>query len=142
MTVTILGRLAGGGLKLPVVSLQALTGSGEVTSERIERHMSLSEYCGVQEHSYLMKIEDDSMQDAGIYAGDLIVVDRSQYAEHGDIIFAVLNAEQVCRRLNMRDNAFILQAENSKYPARHVMEDDDLVIWGVVKRSIRSFEAA
>jgi DNA polymerase V len=142
MTVTILGRLAAGGLQLPVVSLQALTGSGEITPDKVERHMSLSEFCGVQEHTYLMKIEDDSMQGAGLYPGDMIVVDRSQYAEHGHIIFVMLNSEQVCRRLYMRDNAFILQAENNEYPARHVREEDDLVIWGVVTRSIRSYDAA
>jgi DNA polymerase V len=89
---------------------------------------------------YLVKIDGDSMQGAGIYHGDLVIVDRSLYAEHGDIVIAALNTEPLCKRLHMRENEVILMSENPKYPARHVMEGDELVIWGVVKYSVRDHD--
>ena len=72
----------------------------------------------------------------------MVIVDRSLYAEHGDIVIAALNTEPVCKRLDMHGNSVILRSENPKYPPRHVMEGDELVIWGVVKYSIRDHDNA
>ncbi len=77
------------------------------------------------------------MQGAGIYSGDLLIVDRSRDAEHGDIVIAAINTEPVCKRLYRRNGVVILQSENPAYPPRYVMEGDDLVIWGVVRYSVR-----
>jgi DNA polymerase V len=140
MNVTILGPLSSGGTRLPIYSLQELAGLPSPTG-RPETQASLAELCNVNEpHVYLSRIQDDSMQDAGIFSGDLVVVDRSLYAEHGDIVVAALNCEPVCKRLHMRDNVFSLHSDNLKYPPRQVTEEDDLVIWGVVKHSIHTFE--
>ena len=69
-----------------------------------------------------------------------MVVDRSVDPVSGDIVIAALNSEPFCKRLQLRDNAVILLSENPKYPARHVMEGDELVIWGVVKYSVRDHD--
>jgi DNA polymerase V len=52
-------------------------------------------------------------------------------------VIAAINTEPVCKRLYRRDGVLILQSENPAYPPRHVMEGDDLVIWGVVRYSVR-----
>ena len=141
MSVTILGPLSAGGEKLPLYSFQVPAGFPSPAADHIEKHISLDELFDIRApHVYLVKIEGDSMEGAGIYSGDLVVVDRSLYAEHGDIVIAALNSEPVCKRLHMRNNVFILQSENPKYPARYVMEGDDLVIWGVVKYSVRDHD--
>lgn len=57
-----------------------------------------------------------------IYNGGLVIVDRSLYAEHGDIVIAALDSEPVFKCPDMQDNAVILRSENSKYPPWHVME--------------------
>ncbi|MBI6854904.1 translesion error-prone DNA polymerase V autoproteolytic subunit [Pseudomonas cichorii] len=138
MTATILGPLSTEGEKLPFHSFNVPAGFPSPATDHIEKHISLDELCEIRSpHVYLVKIEGDSMQGAGIYGGDLVIVDRSLYAEHGDIVIAALNSEPVCKRLHMRDNVFILQSENSKYPPRLVTEGDELVIWGVVKYSVR-----
>lgn len=77
------------------------------------------------------------MEGAGIFCGDLVIVDRSLTAEHGDIVIAGLNAEPICKRLHMRDSTIILISANSKYPSRYVLEGDELMIWGVVTYSVR-----
>ena len=141
MTVTVLGPLSTGGEKLPLYSFQVPAGFPSPAADHVEKHISLDELFDIRApHVYLVKIEGDSMQGAGIYSGDLVIVDRSLYAEHGDIVIAALNSEPVCKRLHMRDDSLILQSENSKYPPRHVMEGDELVIWGVVKYSVRDHD--
>ncbi|MDH0745312.1 translesion error-prone DNA polymerase V autoproteolytic subunit [Pseudomonas sp. GD03842] len=143
MSVTILGPAASGGERLPLYSFHVPAGFPSPAADHIEKHISLDELFDIRApHVYLCKIEGDSMQGAGIYCGDLVIVDRSLYAEHGDIVIAALNTEPVCKRLHMRGNEIILQSENPKYPARHVMEGDELVIWGVVKYSVRDHDKA
>lgn len=143
MSITILGPLSSGGEKLPFYSFQVPAGFPSPAADHIEKHISLDELFNIRApHVYLVKIEGDSMQGAGIYGGDLVIVDRSVYAEHGDIVIAALNSEPICKRLHMRQHEVILMSENPKYPARHVMEGDELLIWGVVKYSVRNHEKA
>ena len=71
-------------------------------------------------------------------SGDMLVVDRSQYAEHGDIVVASLNARQICRRLHMRGDVVILESQNPDYPPLHVTDNDDLIILGVVTYSVKN----
>ncbi len=143
MSITILGPLSAGGEKLPLFSFQIPAGFPSPAADHIEKHISLDELFDIRApHIYLAKIEGDSMQGAGIFSGDLVIVNRSLYAEHGDIVIAALNSEPVCKRLHMRDEVVILKSENTKYPARHVMDGDELVIWGVVRYSVRAHEKA
>ncbi len=143
MSVTFLGPLLAGGEKLPLYSFLVPAGFPSPAADHIEKHISLDELFDIRApHVYLVKIEGDSMQGAGIYCGDLVIVDRSLYAEHGDIVIAALNSDPVCKRLHMRGGEVILKSENSKYPARHVMEGDELVIWGIVKYSVRDHDKA
>lgn len=107
-------------------------------ADHLERHISLDELFDLRApHMYLVQVEGDSMQGAGIYSGDLLIVDRSRDAEHGDIVIAAINTEPVCKRLYRGNGVVILQSENPAYPPRYVMEGDDLVIWGVVRYSVR-----
>ncbi|WP_158177983.1 LexA family protein [Pseudomonas viridiflava] len=143
MSITILGPLSGGGEKLPLYSFRVPAGFPSPAADHIEKHISLDELFDIRApHVYLVKIDGDSMHGAGIYSGDLVVVDRSLYAEHGDIVIAALNTEPLCKRLHMRENEVILLSENSKFPPRHVMEGDELVIWGVVRYSVRDHDKA
>lgn len=138
MSVTLLGPLDDAGEKLPLYSFQIPAGFPSPAADHIEKHISLDEVFEIRApHVYLAKIEGESMRDAGIFCGDLVIVDRSRTAEHGDIVIAGLNSEPVCKRLHMRDNTIILLSANSKYPPRYVMEGDELVIWGVVTYSVR-----
>ncbi|RMW09862.1 DNA polymerase V [Pseudomonas amygdali pv. tabaci] len=141
MSITFLGPMSPGGEKLPMYSFRVPCGFPSPAADHIEKHISLDELFDIRApHVYLVKIEGDSMRGAGIYSGDLVIVDRSLYAEHGDIVIAALNTEPLCKRLHMRENSVILMSENPKYPPRHVMEGDELVIWGVVKYSVRDHD--
>lgn len=139
MSLTVLGPLKAGGERLPYFSSHAAAGFPSPAADHIEKHLSLDELFDIRApHVYLVRIEGDSMQGAGIFCGDLVIVDRSLYAEHGDIVVASLNTEAVCKRLHMRGADVMLKSENPSYPPRRVLENDDLMIWGVVKHSIRA----
>ena len=77
-------------------------------------------------------------REPGSIPGDVAVVDRSLEPVHGDVVVALLNNDPICKRLCLREKNVILQSENSKYPDRHVLEGDDLSIWGVITYTVRS----
>lgn len=87
---------------------------------------------------YLVRISGDSMEGAGIFDEDLVVVDRAVEARHGHIVIAAVNGEPVCKRLHMQNSQLVLFPENPLYPKRYIMEGDDFMIWGVVTHSIRA----
>lgn len=87
---------------------------------------------------YLVRIDGDSMEGAGIFNDDLIVVDRSIEARSGHIVVAAINGEPMCKRLVKTQNDVILASENKRYPSRYLQPGDDFMIWGVVTFSVRS----
>ncbi|MCF4996619.1 translesion error-prone DNA polymerase V autoproteolytic subunit [Pseudomonas syringae] len=139
MSVTVLGPLAEGGVALPRCSFRVPAGFPSPAADHIEQHISLDEVLNIRApHVYLVSISGDSMQGAGIFDGDLVIVDRALDAEHNDIVVALLNNEPVCKRLCRRGAQMILLSENPKYPPRYVLEGDELSIWGKVTHSVRS----
>lgn len=145
MSVTLLGKLDHTiqGTKLPLYSFKIPAGFPSPAADHIEKHLSLDELFNVRApHIYLAKIQGDSMQGAGIYDGDLVIVDRSQEALHGEIVIAALNGEPLCKRLHRQGREIILQSENKAYSPRFVLEQDELMIWGVVRYSVRDHDHA
>lgn len=138
MTITILGTPTGGTESLPLYSFQVPAGFPSPAADHLEGHISLDELFDIRApHVYLVKVEGDSMEGAGIYSGDLVIVDRGREAEHDDIVIAAVNSEPVCKRLYRRDGVVMLKSENIKYPTRYILEGDELLIWGVVRYSVR-----
>ena len=84
--------------------------------------------------TFLVKAAGDSMMGAGIYAGDILIVDRSLARGHGNIIIAVLENELTVKRLEKRGHAIYLVAENKKYRPIEVKEEANFSIWGVVTK--------
>ncbi|AMN76844.1 LexA family protein [Pseudomonas azotoformans] len=139
MSFSILGPIAEGGVILPFCSFQVPAGFPSPAADHIERHISLDEVLNIRApHVYLITITGDSMQGAGIFEGDIGIVDRSIEPVHGHLVVAALNNEPICKRLCKRGNEVILLSENPKYPARYILEGDELSIWGVITSTVRS----
>jgi len=90
--------------------------------------------------TYLVKVEGDSMHGAGIFSGDLLVVDRSRDPVRGNIVIAVINGEPMCKRLDYAGLDPVLRSENPKYPPRYILEGDQFEVWGVVRHSLRDHD--
>ena len=139
MGFTVLGPLAEGGVRLPLCSFKVPAGFPSPAADHIEKHISLDQALNLRAaHVYLVTIEGDSMQDAGIFSGDLAVVDRAIEAGHGHVVVALLNNDPICKRLSKKGNTLILISENPKYPNRYIMEGDELSIWGVITHTVRT----
>ena len=138
MTITIFSTPPEGSESHALYGFNVPAGFPSPAADHLEGHLSLDELFDIRApHVYLVRVEGDSMQGAGIYSGDLVIVDRSREAAHGDIVIAAINSEPVCKRLHRRDGVVILKSENTAYPPRSVMEGDDLMVWGVVRYSVR-----
>jgi repressor LexA len=64
----------------------------------------------------LITVKGDSMEDAGILAGDIVVVERGVSANVGDIVVAVVDNEFTIKTLQSDRNGFYLMAANPAYP--------------------------
>jgi repressor LexA len=84
---------------------------------------------------FALRVNGDSMIDAGIYEGDLVILEKREPKE-GDVVAALIDGESTLKRFVMRNQQPFLRAENPKYsdlvPAR------ELVIQGVVTALIRT----
>ena len=86
--------------------------------------------------TYIFRVKSNAMIDAGIFDGDVLVVDRSIEPKHNDIVLATLNEEFIVKRLHKRAGVIKLVSENSIYPPIVIKVSDDFAVWGVVTNSI------
>lgn len=86
--------------------------------------------------TYFLRVSGDSMRDAGIFSGDLIIVDCSLKPKHGNIVVAAVNGDLTLKRLEVSPAGVFLIPENDAYSKIQIKENDDFTIWGVVTHSI------
>lgn len=89
------------------------------------------------EATFYVRVTGDSMKDAGIADGDILVVDRALRAAHGSIIIAMVSGEFTVKRLYLKEGRMMLLPANSLYKTIPISEDMDFQVWGVVTYSIR-----
>lgn len=88
--------------------------------------------------TFFVRVSGDSMIDAGIHPGDLLVVDRSLTPASGKIVIAAVNSELTVKRLFKQRQKLFLMPENPNYPAIEITEEIAFLIWGVVTSVIHS----
>lgn len=89
--------------------------------------------------TFFIRVEGDSMKDAGILSKDLLVVDRSILNVENKIIVARINQEFTVKRLIKENDQFILMPANQSYPPILITEEMDFEVWGVVTYAIHAF---
>lgn len=86
--------------------------------------------------TFFVKASGDSMKNAGIHSGDMLIVDRSLEATHGKIVIAAIDGELTVKRLSRKQGKVKLLPENPDYPPIDITDEQNLVIWGVVTNVI------
>lgn len=121
-------------LKLPLPLYGAVSaGFPSPADDYLEQHLDLNEYLIKNPSAtFFVRVEGDSMVGASIQAGNILIVDRSLEASHGDIVIAVLNGAFTVKRFYKKQGDFRLIPENPKYPVISIREGDEFIIWGVV----------
>ena len=83
----------------------------------------------------LIRVTGDSMVDAGIFEGDLVVVEKRPTAEKGEIVVAIVDNQFTLKRLDVEQGQFVLKAENKAYPV--IRPENALEIFGVMVGLVR-----
>jgi DNA polymerase V len=91
--------------------------------------------------TFLMRARGESMKEAGIFDGDVLVVDRAIQARNGHVVIAVIEGEFVCKTLSMRAGRMKLKAANPGHPDIVPKDSQIVEIWGVVIHAIKSMPA-
>ena len=89
--------------------------------------------------TFVLRLSGDSMQDAGMFDGNILLVDKILAPKHGDIVVAEVDGEFTCKRLLKVDGQYILHPENPDYPDIYPKEGQHIEVWGVVTSCIKRF---
>lgn len=84
------------------------------------------------------RVRGDSMINAGLSNGDLLIIDKSLEPTNGKIAVCFVDGEFTVKRIAIEKDKVWLVAENQKYSPILVTEDNDFVIWGVVTTVIKN----
>ena len=82
--------------------------------------------------TFYVRVKGNSMIDANIHDGDILVVDKSLEARHNDIVIAVVDGEFTVKTLFKQDNILKLIPANNEFSDILFNEGQELQIWGVV----------
>jgi len=106
--------------------------------EQAEEIVKLDDYLVRDRAStFLLRVKGNSMIEAGIFEGDLVIVERGKEPKVGNIVVGVLDGEFTLKRLKKEKGKYYLQAENPDYPDMHALEE--LEVAGVVRGVIRKY---
>ena len=118
---------------LPLALCHVEAGFPSPADDYMEGALDLNEH--VIKHpsaTYFVRASGDSMTDAGIFNGDLLIVDRSLEPIHGKVVIAEVDGQLTVKRLFKLKDRFLLQSENANYPPIELQEGNEVVVWGVV----------
>ena len=126
---------------VPYILSRISAGFPSPADDYIENNLSISELLIKNQLStFLMKASGESMIEAGINDGDVLVVDRSLEARSRDIVIAIFEGNLTVKRLIIKvDGSAILKSENPLYKNILISEYTELEIWGVVTSAIHQF---
>ena len=109
------------------------TGFGAAADDYAERGIDLNEQLIKNKPAtFFFRMKGDAMKNAGIFDGDVLIVDRSIKPISGKIIIAILNGELLVRRFHKNFSSAFLIAENDRYKTINLAEFSDFAIWGLV----------
>jgi repressor LexA len=124
--IPIVGRVAAGS---PITAIENIEGSLIVDPSFLKK----------AENAYALRVRGDSMINAGINDGDLVIVSPNEQTKSGDIVVAIVNDEATVKRFEMTDKKIKLIAENTAYQPIEIKRDDEFKLAGKVKGVVRWF---
>jgi repressor LexA len=107
-------RKAMRGPGLPVVG-QVAAGAPVLAEENIEEYLEVPEVIGGETGDYILRVQGDSMKDAGILEGDYVVVRPSEVADNGEIVVALIGDEATVKRFYKEKDRVRLEPANKAY---------------------------
>lgn len=100
-SVPILGQVAAG---IPILTVENFEGYIDYSTEKHFDKDSL----------FALRVKGESMKEIGILSGDIVIVEKREYADNGEIVVAMIDEEATVKRFFKEDGRYRLQPENSE----------------------------
>ncbi|MCM1152575.1 MAG: translesion error-prone DNA polymerase V autoproteolytic subunit [Muribaculum sp.] len=130
-------------LNLPYADLGVKAGFPSPAQDYMDRSLDFNrELIAHPSATFYARVAGNSMIDAGIDEGDIIVIDRSLDARQNDIVVAFINGEFSMKYLDLQEKhlgRIWLRPGNSDYSPIEITADDAFSVWGVVTKVIKNF---
>ncbi|HEX5055607.1 MAG TPA: S24 family peptidase [Gammaproteobacteria bacterium] len=127
-------------LALPLAGGRVAAGFPSAAEDFVEGKLDLNELLVKRPAAtFYVKVAGESMRDAGIFPGDLLVVDRGESPRHGHVVVAVVNGELTVKRLYRKGGTVRLEAANPAFPDIEIAGETELTVWGVVRANVHPF---
>jgi len=126
-------------LTLPVVEGGISAGFPSPADDFLDLSIDLNkEFVKNPSTTFYGRVRGDSMVNAGLNNGDLLIIDKSLEAVEGKIAVCFIDGEFLVKRIKIEKDIVWLVAENEKYAPIKVTEANDFLIWGIVTTVIKS----
>lgn len=120
-------------LRTPLASASVQAGFPSPAEDHMENSLDLNEHLvSNPAATFFVRVRGNSMRDAGIQGGDILVVDRSITPSDRQIVIAMLDGEFTVKRLCKRGERIFLEAANADFAPIEIRESQELTIWGAV----------
>lgn len=125
----------------PLMGAAAVCGFPSPAEQYMESPLNLNELLVRNPAAtYFVRAIGDSMTGAGIYSGDILVVDRSLDAFDGAIVIACIDNEFTVKYFRRDESGIRLEPANPAYPVIHLSGEHELRLFGIVTGAIRQFQ--
>lgn len=125
-------------LSVPLVMSSVAAGFPSPADDYLDRPLDFNDLLITHPAAtFAIRVVGDSMTGAGIFPGDIAVVDRSLTAADGNIILGILSGDFTLKRYRTRGGRIWLEAENSAYKPIVISEESGFEVWGVIRHTIR-----
>ena len=93
-----------------------------------------------EESTFYARVSGNSMENAGLSDGDLIVIDRSLNPENNKIAVCFVDGDFTVKRIIKKEGVLYLKPENQNYKKIVIKEEDQLIVWGIVTYVIKKIK--
>jgi DNA polymerase V len=139
MGASVLRVVDGDAVYVPLVLHALCAGFPSPADDYIDGEIDLNRHLiANRPATFLFKVAGDCMKDAGIFDGDLLVVDRSITPKHGDIVVVFVDGERSVKRLLIENGVPRLVFENRDWPVYPVPDMAHVEMWGVATCSLHA----
>jgi len=133
------GNVLSDSIEMPLYASAISAGFPSPADDFVEKKLDLNDHLVKnRQATFFLRVSGDSMIDAGIHDGDLLIVDRSITPTNKKIVVAVVDGELLVKRLLRENERILLAAENPNFQTIEVTDDIHFEVWGVVTNVIHA----
>ncbi len=119
--------------ELPLFLESVSAGFPSPADDYLENRLDLNDYLIKNPAAtFFVRVTGNSMIEAGIHSGDILVVDRSLTPKDGNVVIAVIDGELTVKRIKQSKNKIFLLPENNNYKPIEITTEMHFEVWGVV----------